>query len=392
MNDDRSDRLARGPISQKERALAPDLARGFMLLLVVLAHAPTLLFTSDPWVMNRPEGVHLLDRVINFIELLFVDNRARYLFAVLFGYGLVMVIENQLRKGTSDRAAKRLLRRRAWILILFGFVLHVFIGGLDILSVYGFSILLIGWLLFRPDRVLTRTLILVGLFYSLLMPFMYIHVANALGGVGFPRLFSATDTYTGIVLERLFSFPSVQFIHITTPMLLPILVGMWAGRKRLLIEPHHHRKQLSRIVIAGISISVIGGLPLALIGAEIWHPTPTVAGLVFSLHLLTGLAGGCGYAAIFGLIGAVAKGTGRATRSLAALGKRSLTFFVFNEAILVLILSPVALGLGKTLHSTGAAMVAVLIWLTSLGLAIALEKMKRRGSLDALFRLLVYWK
>ncbi|MGG4396940.1 DUF418 domain-containing protein [Paenibacillus thiaminolyticus] len=384
-----NNRIACGPVSLNDRSLAPDLARGFMLLLIVLAHAPIFLFGTEHLVMNRPVGVSVLDRMIDFMGYLLIDNRARCMFAALFGYGLAMVIDNQLTKGTSKQDARRLLRRRAFLLMLFGFVLSVFIGGQDILSTYGIYVLLVGWLLFRPERVLVRTLIFVGMLFLILMPFLWIGLANGLGHLGFPGM-SATDTYASIMLNRLTSYPFFPISHITTPTLLPILVGMWAAHKRLLIEPYRHRQQLFRISIIGVSISVLGALPLALIGVQLWNPAPTAAGLIFALHLMTGVAGGLGYAAIFGLIGSVKNVEGRVIRSLAALGKRSLTFFVFNEAMLVLILSPAAFGLGGSLNSTGAAIVAVLIWLTSLGLATILENLNKRGPLDALFRQLVY--
>ena len=38
----------RGPASASERALAPDLARGFMLLMIVLANTPWYLYGQTP--------------------------------------------------------------------------------------------------------------------------------------------------------------------------------------------------------------------------------------------------------------------------------------------------------------------------------------------------------
>ncbi len=56
--------------------------------MIVLAHAPTRFFNNEPGVLTRLEGVSLLDNVVNFIALLFVDNRAYPMFAALFGYGM----------------------------------------------------------------------------------------------------------------------------------------------------------------------------------------------------------------------------------------------------------------------------------------------------------------
>jgi uncharacterized membrane protein YeiB len=57
-----------------------------------------------------------------------------------------------------------------------------------------------------------------------------------------------------------------------------------------------------------------------------------------------------------------------------ALGKRSLTFYVWNEAMLVLFLSPVALDLRGRVSNGIAAMIAVGIWSLSVILATLLEK------------------
>jgi uncharacterized membrane protein YeiB len=57
-----------------------------------------------------------------------------------------------------------------------------------------------------------------------------------------------------------------------------------------------------------------------------------------------------------------------------ALGKRSLTFYVWNEAMLVLFLSPVALDLRGRVSNGIAAMIAVGIWSLSVILATLLGK------------------
>jgi uncharacterized protein len=58
--------------------------------------------------------------------------------------------------------------------------------------------------------------------------------------------------------------------------------------------------------------------------------------------------------------------------------------------MVVLIVPTVALALGGALNSTGAAVIAILIWLTSAGLAFLLEKKNMRGPLEVLLRWLLY--
>ncbi|WP_052400808.1 DUF418 domain-containing protein [Oceanobacillus jeddahense] len=376
--------LAQGSVSTKERLLAPDLARGFMLLIIALAHAPLLL--------DRQDGGSVIDEAVNFVSILFVDNRGLPLFAILLGYGLAMMVNRQLKAGTLEIESKRLLRRRGFFLLLFGFVHAVIIGGIDILAFYGFSTLLIGWILFRQNRVLIRAILCVSLFFLFLLPIVWVgmaHAMDATGGSLETQGQSNSESYIETTLFNLISFPfmilSQLFMY---PMLLPILIGVWAARNNLLLVGN--RKQLVRIAIIGTLISIIGGLPLALDGTQLWSSSPTMKGLFMALQMITGLAGGIGYAAIFGLIGSIVSRTGLMVRSLTALGQRSLTFYVLIETMLVITLSPVAFGLGQVLHSTEAVIIAVFVWLISLLLAMMMEYKGMRGPADALLRRLIY--
>lgn len=376
--------LAQRSVSTKERLLAPDLARGFMLLIIALAHAPLLL--------DRQDGGSVIDEAVNFVSILFVDNRGLPLFAILLGYGLAMMVNRQLKAGTLEIESKRLLRRRGFFLLLFGFVHAVIIGGIDILAFYGFSTLLIGWILFRQNRVLIRAILFVSLFFLFLLPIVWVGMAHAMDATGGSLETlgqSNSESYIETTLFNLISFPfmilSQLFMY---PMLLPILIGVWAARNNLLLVGN--RKQLVRIAVIGTLISIIGGLPLALDGTQLWSSSPTMKGLFMALQMITGLAGGIGYAAIFGLIGSIVSRTGLMVRSLTALGQRSLTFYVLIETMLVITLSPVAFGLGQVLHSTGAVIIAVFVWLISLLLAMMMEYKGMRGPADALLRRLIY--
>lgn len=114
--------------AQTKRALSLDLARGFMLFLIILSHIPLFLYTIEPGVITKVSGSTAFDHFLNFLMEIIVDNRARPLFAILFGYGLVMIYRKQSeRKGAAE--AKRLIKRRCWYLILFGAILAGVAGG-----------------------------------------------------------------------------------------------------------------------------------------------------------------------------------------------------------------------------------------------------------------------
>src|SRR5690625_3985828 len=114
-----------------KRALSLDLARGSMLLLIILAHVPLLMYTAEPGVITKLQADSFPGDFLNILMELLVDNRARPLFAVLFGYGLVMVYKKQVeRRGAA--VARRIIIRRCLYLILFGAILAGVFNGQDI--------------------------------------------------------------------------------------------------------------------------------------------------------------------------------------------------------------------------------------------------------------------
>src|SRR5699024_1712324 len=70
----------------------------------------------------------------------------------------------------------------------------------------------------------------------------------------------------------------------------------------LLIKPHDHIKLLKQLTIGCLTISLVGAIPLVLIN-DGWFPSLFIAGVAYGIHILTGFAGGVGYAALFGLFG-----------------------------------------------------------------------------------------
>ncbi|WP_372513889.1 DUF418 domain-containing protein [Shouchella clausii] len=54
---------------------------------------------------------------------------------------------------------------------------------------------------------------------------------------------------------------------------------------------------------------------------------------------LTGILGGVAYAAIFGLIGPKITKPSGIVWAITSLGKRSLTFFIYNEIMLIVLFS-----------------------------------------------------
>lgn len=90
-----------------KRKLAPDLARGFMLLFIALADANQFIFSTE-------REITFTDQLTVFIRQVVIDGRAFPLFAILFGYGLHQVWMCQERKGINWKDTKKI-----WVLSVF---------------------------------------------------------------------------------------------------------------------------------------------------------------------------------------------------------------------------------------------------------------------------------
>ncbi|SEG93013.1 Uncharacterized membrane protein YeiB [Nonomuraea solani] len=367
------------------RALAPDLARGAMLLAIAFAHAP--LFVTD---VSR--GPTVLNTVAEMFHLFFVGNHARPMFAFLFGYALVQLLDRRLSGGADWVSARRLLRRRGWWLVLIGFVHVALLVPIDILAAYGLSAVLVTGLLRRGDRALLWTAGLTLVPATLIVGFgmwfplsrgmsTYTAGSVAAGGQGFWELFT----------NRMAAWPLMVIFGVV--LVVPgMLVGMWAARRRFLEEPARHRRFLVRAAVITTALSVAGALPAALIQAGLWAGPPGAAMLAASFaQPLTGYAGGIGMAAIIGLV-AIAAGRrrNRFTTSVEALGQRSLSMYLFQSIVFTALFYPFGLGLQDDLGLAGATAVATGTWLVSLLLADLMRRAGHRGPAEILLRRLTY--
>jgi uncharacterized membrane protein YeiB len=373
---------AAAPATTAERSLAPDLGRGFMLLAIALAHAHLLLYNPD----YVPSA---MDRTAVFLRELLVDDRARPMFFFLFGYGLVQLASRQEARGADRGTIRPLLRRRGWWLVLIGLA-HAAVIGVDIVSVYGFALVLFAGLLYRSDEALLRiafwTLLAMGAYFFL----MSFGEASSNAFMAFDP--AAGDTGLGeMAASRTFSWAYVVLAY-GWQVLPGMLLGIWAARRRLLEAPQDHRPMLRRAAIGGIGLALAGGLPWALMTAGIWSGASGPAGgTAGAVHAVTGLAGGVGAIAAIALVSIrFAAKQGPIVTMIAAVGQRSLTFYMFQSVVFLAVLSPVALGLGGRTGFMGAALVACATWVLSLGCAEAMRRRSYRGPAEILLRRLTY--
>lgn len=407
---------ARGPVRPGERALAPDLARGVMLLLIVLSNTGFHLWAARHGASGwQPVDGSALDRAVQFAMITTLDLRAYPLFAFLFGYGMMRLFQRQTEAGSTPRAAVRLLRRRSLWLIALGSLHACLLLAGDIIGSYGVASLLLGWLfLRRSDRFL---LIAGGTALALLLALStapaVIEVAGGqLGQSGNAPSQPTTEVYGAVEDDPLAAvrtrMVTWSFVTLGGGLLslgghALMLLGFWAARRRLLERPQDHLPLLRRTAVVGIAVGWLGGLPSALahLGA-LDVPADALAedGALPLIQEATGIAAGLGYVAVFGLLAhriSVRAGRERrsrrphrVTRAVAALGKRSLSGYVGHSLLFSPVLAAWGLGLGRHLSSASMAAYAVGVWLVTVFAADALERAGRQGPAEAVMRRLVY--
>lgn len=398
--------MSRGPIDPSERALAPDLARGFMLLFIALANTVWYLWaTPSSGATMHPEPGGVLDSVVQFFMVMAVDMRSYPMFAFLFGYGMVQLALRQEAAGASIKEAGALLRRRNLWLILFGFFHALLLWMGDILAAYGLAGLVLGWLFLRRRDttllvwgfVLTGLIGLLAASSLLALPFLA-GVPFDDGGFGAQDM-AANLGETSVLAAagaRISFWPMSVLGQGLFGLAVPtaILFGFWAARRRFLEDPGHHLRALRWTAVVGVTVGWLGGLPLALQQVGVLGLAPLQEQMLSMPHMLTGLFCGVGYVALIALVAHRLQKRGRASgvvvTALSATGKRSLSAYLAQSVLCAPLLAAWGLGLAANMTPWTMFLFAIGVWLVTVAGAYALERAGRRGPAEVLLRKCAY--
>lgn len=292
------------PVPLAERAAGPDLARGLALLGIGLANLVGWLH-GEPWtVLLKQADAAPLDRAVDVLLALLVDNRLFPLFALLFGYGLGLLHRRSLAAGERrGRFVLRMLRRHL-VLLAIGLAHATFLFSGDILVAYAMIGMLCVVLLARH-----RALLAVGGLMALapLGTWGWADGVSGLGGGDGYALASAA-TYAETLLPR----AREALVELATApvydlgLLAPMAIGALAARPRLLEDVPRHRPVLRPTAAAGCATGLLGALPLtAVLVLDPRHEvldSAIVLGILGTIHQLSGLFGAIGLAAASALV------------------------------------------------------------------------------------------
>ena len=399
---------------------APDVARGFMLLLISLANVGF-------WVTGPGGRVpSTADRTWVLMRSLVIDQRAYPLFALLFGFGLATMVNRRMASGIDaycqqltgglrapsaaelDQAreqaaidARRLVRRRGLWMVLFGLIHGAFFSS-EIIGTYGIvAVVFAGWFAHKHHK---RQLVVCAL--VLLFQFVPVVLAMLFGpggeaaasGAAVPvpaaaptgageSVASALPWFVTNVNEWFFTALGAAF----TTMILPAaFLGARLADTDLIAHPERHRGLLTVAGIGGLALGALGALHESLVpltGTQSWAADS-------ALIMVLGLAGGCGWLAVLALYAGGPTSDNRLTglrRLLSNVGRRSMTAYLSQTVMFagIFVIAPRLTGRPLELGLVASAAVAVMVWLTTVVLCAVLERLGMPGPFESLLRIAV---
>ena len=383
------------PLTSAERSLAPDIARGAMLLFIALANV-----TYYQW--GRPlddygniADASTADRVAHFVEQLLIAERSRPMFAILYGFGIAVMASRMTARGLEPLGVRRVLRRRSWVLVVLGIVHAGLLFGGDILGAYGVTGLIALGLVLLPEKPMRRwfwgSLVYVALGATTLLALLVSYG----GGEQMPTdgAHPVGPSYAMNVLYGLSLEVAVLLLSSLFLAFLPLVIaGFELQRRGWLNHPQDHLPGLRRVFATGMVVNVLSSLPAALVALGVLEPGRVGAFAAAYLTLLGGMYAGLGYICGFALLAHRWAGRGRrgAPGALAALGERSLTGYLGQSILMAPLLAPWGFALGDGLGSLGAYGVAAGAWAATVLAAVLMARRGARGPFEVLVRRLTY--
>ena len=390
---------------------APDVARGFMLLLIAVANVPS--WNTMPNGAESPASS--VDAWWMFVRTLVVDHRAYPLFAMLFGFGLMTMINRRIAAGTQSYLASlpgvpegrepmpqevgwarematidayRLVRRRGWWMLLIGFVHGLVFPG-DIIGAYGLVAVLLANLLARKNY---SVLYLITGIISVLALATYLASGTLSGGDALTasgeQSVSLTVALLWVVTNAL-QWAVVLVVQVLIALIGPAaVIGARLADTDLLTHPERHRRLLISVGLGGLALGALAALHGALTLVTSMERWPTD----FAATEFFGLAGACGWLALLALYAGGPRPDGRLTglRWLAsAVGRRSMTVYLSQTILFGIIFGVVPLlvtGRRLWMGQAAAALVALGVWLASVVLCAVLERGGHAGPFETLLR------
>ena len=395
--------------SRGVRYPAPDVARGFMLLLIALANVPS--WVDVDLARSSTPPADTIDTVWLWVRRLFIDQRSYPLFAMLFGFGLMTMINRRIASGiraylqslpgmdagreptpqeeawAREQAtvdARRLVRRRGLWMILFGFV-HAMLFSGDVIGSYGLvAVVFAGWIArkhWKRAAILSAVIIVASIVIIFILESLMGSPAAAANQAAGSTITLLSYISHGIVVWA--ASAGTDLVTLVVPM---VFLGARLADTDLIAHPERHRRLLTAIGVGGLGIGALGGIGTAVAatgGPQVIWTVP--------LHEMTGLVSACGWLALLALYAGGPREGGDLTRlrRLASnVGRRSMTAYLTQSFLFatVFLALPALTGIELHLGEARVAGIAVAVWLVTVVLCTVLERGGHAGPFETLLR------
>ena len=339
---------------KRQRLIVPDLARGTALLGIAMANA------VQSWIVNewsvgpsssvggvRPDST--FDVVAAVFTGMFVRVRGLPMFCMLAGFGIGLITASLHRKGYTVKESRCVLIRRYGLLAVFGLAHGFLLFNQDIMLVYGLMALAMAWCLTLSTRTLRRIAYWFFGGYAVFAGsgavaayFGYLNLLPSSRPMT-RELVTFGDFFARNVRGEVAALGQIplMFFGLTGVFLIGYI---WAREGVLASVSAHRRTLVTWVVIAGVIIVFIG-LPWGLAAAGV---VPTeLEPVFFMLNQAFGFLTGPGILAVLALL--TEKLNNRVpgwAYAFVALGKRSMSGYIAQSILFIVLVTPAGLGLG----------------------------------------------
>ncbi|MEU5783017.1 DUF418 domain-containing protein [Micromonospora lupini] len=365
------------------RIIDVDALRAVALLLILIVNIAFFASGYSFQLVADPAYDSWSDQAVRWLVELLFTMKAYLLFSFLFGYSFTLQLDSAARRGVDF--APRFRRRLAGLFVL-GVLHAVLLFQGDILTTYA----LLGLVLLAMRRVAVGTALRTAVLVTGGIGFVL-----ALAAVGGTQLVTdpatalaagqrSTEALQGglgsVIAEHVRQLPAMfGALLVQGPLALSaFLFGYAAGRRRLLTNVGENQQLLRRVQQVGYPVGLAGAVVFASGGG-----TANLTGL--TAGVLTAPLLAAAYAATLLQFFRTDRGR-RVVAVLAPAGRMSLSNYLGQSLLCVLVFTGVGLGLAGAVAPPVVVLIAVAIYCVQLVVSAAWMTRFRYGPLEWLLR------
>lgn len=394
------------PVRSSERYVILDVLRGLALLGIALANFPEFsLYSFLPVEATDAMPTAGTDRIVRYLQYIFIDGKFYTIFSLLFGIGFSIIITNAARKGANGF---RIFYKRMLVLILIGFLHLMFLWSGDILMLYA----LLGMLL-PLFRNFSNRALLVWAFVLMAIPIAVDFTVELSGFYPsasvvelqqfYCNKYSITDENFAYWLRDAEHY-SETFEFLIQGALVRVqefidgnryfkvmglfLLGFCIGRNRFYADLSNLMPQLKRIARYGFII----GLPLSFIYAwSAMNGRPWGLGMHAVLYFVSVFPLGFAYVAGISLC-YLRRPQWKVFRFFALPGRMALTNYIGQSVFGMLLFYGIGLGFGAGVGLVYVVLIAAGVWIVQALFSYIWLHFCQFGLLEWIWRMLTYGK